>query len=154
MSLRARLAKMSVNELQYSAANVTEYPEPRDADGRVVRGAASPLSAVAANTITHAPATRATRVASAARVVQWRPMITARADMAGHHSCGPVRAGESLRRRCPAEPASLASTMKSTTQPPGTTGFDVVGSWGWLRVEVPGGLVKPPENHKCGFAQF
>ncbi len=20
---------------------------------------------------------------------------------------------------------------------PGTTGFDVVGSWGWLRVEVP-----------------
>ena len=24
-----------------------------------------------------------------------------------------------------------------TTQPLGTTGFDVVGSWGWLRVEVP-----------------
>jgi hypothetical protein len=22
--------------------------------------------------------------------------------------------------------------------------FDVVGSWGWLRVEVPGGLVKHP----------
>jgi len=35
---------------------------------------------------------------------------------------------------------------------PGTTGFDVVDSWGWLRVEVPGGLVKPPENHKCGHA--
>jgi len=28
--------------------------------------------------------------------------------------------------------------------PQGTTGFDVVGSWGWLRVEVPGGLVKHP----------
>jgi hypothetical protein len=28
--------------------------------------------------------------------------------------------------------------------PPGTTGFDVVGSRGWLRVEVPGGLVKLP----------
>jgi hypothetical protein len=27
---------------------------------------------------------------------------------------------------------------------PGTTGFDVVGSWVWLRVEVPGGLVKHP----------
>ena len=27
---------------------------------------------------------------------------------------------------------------------PGTTGFDVVGSWGWWRVEVPGGLVKHP----------
>ena len=27
---------------------------------------------------------------------------------------------------------------------PGTTGFDVVDSWGWLRVEVPGGLVKHP----------
>jgi hypothetical protein len=37
---------------------------------------------------------------------------------------------------------------------PGTTGFDVVGSWEWLRVEVPGGLVKPPENHKCGYAQL
>ncbi len=29
---------------------------------------------------------------------------------------------------------------------PGTTGFDVVGSWGWLRAEVPGGLVKHPEK--------
>ncbi len=29
---------------------------------------------------------------------------------------------------------------------PGTTGFDVVDSWGWLRVEVPGGLVKHPGN--------
>ncbi len=29
---------------------------------------------------------------------------------------------------------------------PGTTGFDVVGSWGWSRVEVPGGLVNHPEN--------
>jgi len=28
----------------------------------------------------------------------------------------------------------------------GTTGFDVVGSWGWSRVEVPGGLVNHPEN--------
>jgi hypothetical protein len=28
----------------------------------------------------------------------------------------------------------------------GTTGFDVVDSQGWLRVEVPGGLVKHPEN--------
>ncbi len=26
---------------------------------------------------------------------------------------------------------------EQTTQPLGTTGFDVVGSWGWLRVEVP-----------------
>ena len=30
--------------------------------------------------------------------------------------------------------------------PLGTTGFDVVDSQGWLRVEVPGGLVKHPEN--------
>jgi hypothetical protein len=30
--------------------------------------------------------------------------------------------------------------------PLGTTGFDVVESQGWLRVEVPGGLVKNPEN--------
>jgi hypothetical protein len=34
--------------------------------------------------------------------------------------------------------------MKKQTYPQGTTGFDVVGSWGWLRVEVPGGLVKHP----------
>jgi len=27
---------------------------------------------------------------------------------------------------------------------PGTTGFDAVGSFGWLRVEVSGGLVKHP----------
>jgi hypothetical protein len=27
---------------------------------------------------------------------------------------------------------------------PGTTGFDAVGSWGWWRAEVPGGLVKHP----------
>jgi hypothetical protein len=26
----------------------------------------------------------------------------------------------------------------------GTTGFDAVGSCGWWRVEVPGGLVKTP----------
>jgi hypothetical protein len=32
-------------------------------------------------------------------------------------------------------------------------GFDAVGSWGWLRVEVPAGLVKPPENHKCGLSR-
>src|SRR3954468_7726412 len=29
---------------------------------------------------------------------------------------------------------------------PGTTGFDVVDSQGWSRAEVPGGLVKHPEN--------
>jgi hypothetical protein len=28
-------------------------------------------------------------------------------------------------------------TMDSGITPLGTTGFDVVGSWGWLRVEVP-----------------
>ena len=28
----------------------------------------------------------------------------------------------------------------------GTTGFDVVDSQGWSRAEVPGGLVKHPEN--------
>jgi len=33
-------------------------------------------------------------------------------------------------------------------------GFDVVGSWGWLRVEVPGGLVKNPGTNKCGYAQL
>ena len=33
-----------------------------------------------------------------------------------------------------------------STAPQGTTGFDVVGSWGWSRVEVPGGLVNHPEN--------
>ena len=38
--------------------------------------------------------------------------------------------------------------------PPGTTGFDVVDSRGWLRVEVPGGLVKHPGTNKCGYAQF
>jgi len=32
-------------------------------------------------------------------------------------------------------------------------GFDVVGSWGWSRVEVPVGLVKPPENHTCGLSR-
>jgi hypothetical protein len=34
--------------------------------------------------------------------------------------------------------------MDLDINPQGTTGFDVVGSWGWLRVEVPGGLVKHP----------
>ena len=35
----------------------------------------------------------------------------------------------------------------------GTTGFDVVGSWGWLRAEVPGGLVNHRENHMCGLSR-
>src|SRR5205085_12171776 len=47
-----------------------------------------------------------------------------------------------------------ALECEGTTQPAGTTGFDVVGSWGWLRVEVPGGLVKHPGNNKCGYAQL
>jgi hypothetical protein len=31
----------------------------------------------------------------------------------------------------------FGSTMGCADITPGTTGFDVVGSWGWLRVEVP-----------------
>ena len=54
--------------------------------------------------------------------------------------------------RCPSAPDLGLYTRRSTS--PGTTGFDVVVSWGWLRVEVPGGLVKPPENNKCGHAQL
>src|SRR5436309_8730333 len=56
-------------------------------------------------------------------------------------------------------PSSPACTTMSAGGPcpaailgytsPGTTGFDVVGSWGWLRVEVPGGLVKHPGKNKC-----
>jgi hypothetical protein len=30
--------------------------------------------------------------------------------------------------------------------PLGTTGFDVVGSWGWLRVEVPEASLNPGNN--------
>jgi predicted kinase len=33
--------------------------------------------------------------------------------------------------------AALEGLQWRQTQPLGTTGFDVVGSWGWLRVEVP-----------------
>jgi predicted kinase len=33
--------------------------------------------------------------------------------------------------------ASVDGLQWTQTQPLGTTGFDVVGSWGWLRVEVP-----------------
>jgi predicted kinase len=33
--------------------------------------------------------------------------------------------------------ASVERLQWMQTQPLGTTGFDVVGSWGWLRVEVP-----------------
>jgi hypothetical protein len=29
---------------------------------------------------------------------------------------------------------------------PGTTGFDAVGSWGWLRVEVPEASLNPGNN--------
>jgi hypothetical protein len=47
----------------------------------------------------------------------------------------------------PGPPGAPGYTRKSTS--PGTTGFDVVGSWGWLRVEVPGGLVKHPGTNKC-----
>ena len=36
------------------------------------------------------------------------------------------------------------ATLKGHKTSPGTTGFDAVGSWGWWRVEVPGGLVKHP----------
>src|ERR1700681_4636703 len=57
------------------------------------------------------------------------------------------------RRRVPqaARSASLSFSNGSARydllqHTPGTTGFDVVGSWGWLRVEVPGGLVNHPEN--------
>src|SRR5947209_19588813 len=46
----------------------------------------------------------------------------------------------------------LSSILSRTS--PGTTGFDVVDSWGWLRVEVPGGLVKHPGNNKCESFRF
>ena len=36
-----------------------------------------------------------------------------------------------------ASAATVEGLQWSATQPLGTTGFDVVGSWGWLRVEVP-----------------
>jgi len=36
-----------------------------------------------------------------------------------------------------ASAAAVEGLQWSATQPLGTTGFDVVGSWGWLRVEVP-----------------
>src|SRR5205814_5910517 len=49
---------------------------------------------------------------------------------------------------CPKPAAILGHTS------PGTTGFDVVDSWGWLRVEVPGGLVKHPGNNKCESFRF
>jgi len=39
--------------------------------------------------------------------------------------------------------ATLIESIPAQTLP-GTTGFDAVGSWGWLRAEVPGGLVKHP----------
>ena len=37
-----------------------------------------------------------------------------------------------------------AATLDRQRTSLGTTGFDAVGSWGWWRVEVPGGLVKHP----------
>src|SRR5207248_8318962 len=56
-------------------------------------------------------------------------------------------------RKLPPASRLAAGVLYSMVQkPPGTTGFDVVGSWGWLRVEVPGGLVKHPGNNKCGLA--
>jgi hypothetical protein len=36
-----------------------------------------------------------------------------------------------------ASAAAVEGLQWNQTQPLGTTGFDVVGSWGWLRVEVP-----------------
>jgi hypothetical protein len=36
--------------------------------------------------------------------------------------------------------------MRGTYGPLGTTGFDVVGSWGWLRVEVPEASLNPGNN--------
>ena len=49
------------------------------------------------------------------------------------------------RRRASATAWQHGATTRCEQQTsPGTTGFDVVGSWGWLRVEVPGGLVKHP----------
>jgi hypothetical protein len=61
-------------------------------------------------------------------------------------SSGPVRVAFVL--------AQLVSALVFRRQAfPGTTGFDMVGSWGWWRVEVPGGLVKHPGNHKCGLSR-
>src|SRR3954469_7836885 len=55
----------------------------------------------------------------------------------------------------PAAPAPITTTSKLRMldrmhghTPPGTTGFDVVGSQGWLRVEVPEAS-QNPGNNKC-----
>ncbi len=40
------------------------------------------------------------------------------------------------------------------TQPLGTTGFDVVGSWGWLRVEVPEASQNPGKNTSADSHEF
>ena len=52
----------------------------------------------------------------------------------------------------PYRPPPWRYTGQARTSP-GTTGFDAVGSWGWWRAEVPGGLVNHPENHKCGLTR-
>ena len=37
----------------------------------------------------------------------------------------------------PVAPMEFLAPTMDREEPLGTTGFDVVGSWGWLRVEVP-----------------
>jgi hypothetical protein len=58
-------------------------------------------------------------------------------------SARPSGASRRGRCRCDVRRRYTASS-RSVVHPKGTTGFDVVGSCGWLRVEVPGGLVKHP----------
>ena len=65
----------------------------------------------------------------------------------GVRSCG-LRPG---RFRTPGLVAAPLHWVGKTSS--GTTGFDAVGSWGWWRAEVPGGLVNHPENHKCGLTR-
>jgi hypothetical protein len=54
--------------------------------------------------------------------------------------------------------AEHADYNARTHIPLGTTGFDVVGSWGWLRVEVPeaslnpGNTISADNTHKFALA--
>ena len=76
---------------------------------------------------------------------------------------GPRRGGRGLDQRARAvaprggvgRPPWSGSRARRRLQwrshiPPGTTGFDAVGSWGRLRAEVPEASLNPGNNHKCG----
>ena len=119
-------ARQRGGDVELAGHRLRRARDPLDLRERLVRAAAAPSTACTPRTSTprrRGDPRRSRPSAHARRAVPPPPRPPARRRPPRHRSS--------------AWTATLATTTMGRVTTPGTTGFDVVGSWGRLRVEVP-----------------